>query len=317
MESGPVLTLGEALVEFFPVGPERTLAGAARFEKHAGGAPVTCAAAVARLGWRAGLIGRVGADSFSDFLLEALQAEGVDTSQVQRVPDRQIGLCFHQYPGEKVSLLFYRRDSAASTLCPEDIDAESISQAAALHVPGVTLQISESARAACLKAARLAREAGVLLSFDPNVRTFLGGGQARQAMEEMVEMASVVTPTLEEAQALTGESDPLRAALRLRERGPRVVAVTLAEKGAVLVGEGQPFFCPGYRVQVVEPTGAGDAHAAALMVALLEERGLEYAGRFANAAGALAVTATGHLGPALPTRERIAALMGEGAALTS
>lgn len=303
--TGPVLALGEVLVEFMPAQVGETMRGAFHFQKYAGGAPATYAAAIVRLGRGAGLISRVGEDPFSSFLLDALAAEGVDTSHIIRMPERQIGLCFHECIDGKTSLIFYRRDSAASTLSPDDIDAETIRKAAALHVPGTTMQISEPAMAACLKAIRLAKEAGVVVSFDPNIRNILGGRETSQAMAEALSLADLITPTLEEAAAITGQDDPLRAARELRARGPRLVVVTLAEEGSVLLGDGEPIRCPGYQVEVVEPTGAGDVHAAATMVGFLNGWDLEEIGRFANAAGARAVTAMGHMGAALPTLEEV------------
>lgn len=312
LPTAPVLALGEALVEFMPARVGETMCGAFHFQKYAGGAPATYAAAIVRFGGNAGLISRVGEDPFSTFLIEALIAEGVDTSHIARVSDRQIGLCFHECIDGKTSLIFYRRDSAASTLSPDDIDPETIRSAAALHVPGTTLQISEPAMAACLKAIRLAKEAGVVVSFDPNIRSILGGTETSQAMTEALSLADLITPTLEEAAAITGQDDPLRAARELRARGPRLVVVTLAKEGSVLLGAGEPIFCPGYQVEVVEPTGAGDVHAAATMVGFLNGWDLEEIGRFANAAGAQAVTAMGHLGGALPTLERIGLSQGKG-----
>jgi len=309
---GPVLALGEALVEFMPAQLGESMREAIRFNRYPGGAPSTYLAAVVRCGRPAGLITKVGEDPSSSFLLDALAAEGVDTSHVARMPDRQIGLCIHECIEGRTSLIFYRRDSAATTLTPEDIDREAIQKAAALHVPGTTFQISRSAMDACLEAIRIAREAGVVVSFDPNLRNILGGLETSQAMEQALAAADLITPTLEEATAITGQTDPFRAARELRARGPKLVAVTLARDGAVLVGDGEPLLCPGYRVEVVEPTGAGDVHAAATMVGYLNGWDLEEIGQFANAAGAHAVTAMGHLGPALPTLDQIGSLQRTG-----
>ena len=305
----PVLALGEALVEFMPAPAGQTMAGADHFDKFAGGAPATYAAALVRLGVPAGLITRIGEDPFSDFLLEALVAEGVAVDQIRRLPDRQIGLCFHECLAGVTSLIFYRRDSAATTMGPDDVDVEAIRSAAALHVPGVALQISEGAKEACLTAIRIAAEASVPISFDPNMRNLLGGTDTAQAMEEALSLADLVTPTSEEAAAITGQEDPSRAAVELRARGPGLVAVTLASEGAVLASGGEVITCPGFEVAVVEPTGAGDVHAAAMMIGLLSGWELERTGRFANAAGALAVTAMGHLGEALPTPESIQSML--------
>ncbi|MBQ43088.1 MAG: hypothetical protein CME15_11550 [Gemmatimonadetes bacterium] len=305
----PVLAMGEALVEFMPAPAGQTMAGADHFDKFAGGAPATYAAALVRLGVPAGLISRIGEDPFSDFLHEALAAEGVAVDQIRRLPDRQIGLCFHECLAGVTSLIFYRRDSAATTMTPDDVDVEAIRSAAALHVPGVALQISEGAKEACLTAIRIAAEASVPISFDPNMRNLLGGTDTAQAMEEALSLADLVTPTSEEAAAITGQEDPSRAAVELRARGPGLVAVTLASEGAVLASGEEVITCPGFEVAVVEPTGAGDVHAAAMMIGLLSGWELERTGRFANAAGALAVTAMGHLGEALPTPESILSML--------
>ncbi|MFH1571422.1 MAG: sugar kinase, partial [Gemmatimonadota bacterium] len=308
----PVLVLGEVLTEFMPARLGETMSAAIHFDKFAGGAPSTYAAQIAACGRPAAIISKVGEDPFSTFLLDALVAAGVDTQLITRLPDRQIGLCIHQCIDRVTSLIFYRRDSAASTLGPDDVDAALIQGAAALHVPGTTMQISESAMAASLKAIRLAREAGVVVSFDPNVRNILGSQQTGRATEEALAAAQVITPTLEEAAAITGQTDPFAAARELRARGPELVAVTLAAEGAVLLADGEPILCPGYEVEVVEPTGAGDCHAAATMVGYLNGWDLERIGLFANAAGAHAVTAMGHLGPALPSLEQIRALQERG-----
>ncbi len=298
----PVLALGEVLVELMPATVGQSMAQAVRFDKFAGGAPATYAAAIVRLGGRAALLTKVGTDAFSAFELDALRAEGVGLEHVQRLPERQIGLCIHECINGQTSLVFYRRDSAASTLAPEDIDTQVVQSAAALHVSGTSMQISPSAAAACLRAIRLAHEAGVVVSFDPNIRNILGGEDTAKAVDEALGLADLITPTLEEAEAITGCSDPFAAARALKERGPKLVAVTLAERGAVLMGqEGGPVLCPGFAVNVVEPTGAGDVHAAATLVGFLQGWGAMRIGRFANAAGAHQVTAMGHLGAALPT----------------
>ena len=75
---------------------------------------------------------------------------------LRRLPDRQIGLCFHECLSGVTPLIFYRRDSAATTITADDIDAEAIRSAASLHVSGVALQISEWAKEACLSATRVA-----------------------------------------------------------------------------------------------------------------------------------------------------------------
>jgi 2-dehydro-3-deoxygluconokinase len=306
VSESPILALGEALVEFMPPIGE-TMRSGHNWQKFAGGGPATYAAACVRLGRAASLLSLVGEDPFSDYMLDALQQEGVDTAHIGRRPGRQIGLCYHECIDGETSLTFHRHDSAATTLSPSDIDADLITHAAALHVPGTTMQISDSALETSLQAMRWASEAKIPVGFDPNIRAILGGTQTSQAMEEGLAMADVVTPTIEEATAITGCSEPVQAARELQARGARFVAVTLASDGCVLLRQGDPspIHCPGFSVDIIEPTGAGDVHAAAIMVGFLSGWETERIGQFANAAGALAVTAMGHFGPALPTLERI------------
>ena len=271
----PVLSLGEALVEFMPEPAGQSMRRAVNWRKYAGGGPATYAAAIVRCGRPAALVTRLGDDPFSDFLVDALVEEGVDVSRIRRVPGRQAGLCFHECLDGRTNLLFHRRDSAATTLGPEDIDPAAIAGAAALHVPGTTLQISAGALEAALAAMAAARAAGVPVSFDPNLRAIPGASDTAAAFEEAVAAADVVTPTLEEAAAITGLDDPVEAGRELLARGPRLVVVTLAAEGCVVLAEGEePVSCPGYPVPVVEPTGAGDCHAAATTVGFLEGLGL-------------------------------------------
>lgn len=305
-----IIAIGEILFEFFP-NPMRTpLDAAAQFQPYAGGAPLTFAATAQRLGRAAELIAVVGADPFSDFLVEGMEAEGVSARLLRRAAERQIGLVFHDNSGEDTRLIFYRNNSAGSLLGPEDVSENTIGEAELVYFPGVALQVSHSAREACMKATRLARAAGVLLAVDPNIRAIQGALESRRILEEAIGMADVVTPNQTEASALTDESDPYKAGRRLLEMGPGTVAVTMEREGCLLFHGGEEVYAPGYAVDVVEPTGAGDAFAAALCVGLLEGWPVEQMAHYANASGALAVTAVGHLGPALPTPERIAGLLG-------
>ena len=309
-----ILAIGEILFEFFPRPFHAPLDAATDFEPYAGGAPLTFAATAQRLGCAAGLIAVVGTDPFSDFLVGGMRAEGVSADLLRRVADRQIGLVFHDNSGEDTRLIFYRKGSAGSLLGPEDVTEDCIKKAALVYFPGVALQVSHSAQEACMKAARLARASGVPLAVDPNIRAIQGGLQSRRVLEEAISMADIITPSQAEAIALTRESDPHKAGRRLLEMGPGTVAVTMEREGCLLFHQGQEVYAPGYAVDVIEPTGAGDAFAAALCVGLLQGWPAERMAHYANAAGALAVTAIGHLGPALPTPEKIGALLAGGRA---
>src|SRR5207248_4361160 len=103
----------------------------------------------------------------------------------------------------------------------------------------------------------------------------------------------LVTPGLAEAEGITGEQEPARAAARLRELGARIAVVTLGADGCYVDGVGFAAHVQGISVEAVDGTGAGDAFAAGFLYGLLVEWPLERIARFANAAGALATTAVG------------------------
>lgn len=311
---GSIIAIGEILLEFFPKPLHAPLDTATDFKPCAGGAPLTFAATAQRLGCAAELIAVVGTDPFSHLLVDGMKSEGLSTDLLRQVADRQIGLVFHDNSDEDTRLIFYRNDSAGSLLGPEDVTEDSIKKAALVYFPGVALQVSHATQEACMKAARLAGASGVPLAVDPNIRAIQGGLQSRRVLEGAISMADIITPNQAEAIALTRESNPHKAGRRLLEMGPKTVAVTMEREGCLLFHQGEEVYAPGYAVDVIEPTGAGDAFAAALCVGLLQGWPAEQIAHYANAAGALAVTAIGHLGPALPTPEKIGALLAGGRA---
>ena len=185
-----------------------------------------------------------------------------------------------------------------------------MSEAYALHFPGMLLELSPELRETSLLAAHTAKEQGVLLSFDPNIRFELGSGSESLArLVSVLQMADVVAPTLAEGRTITGKTsagDVLRA---LHAMGPKLVALTRDKDGAAVSCGGLVALCDGIDVPVVDPTGAGDTFAAALIVALQQGMPLSKMALFCNCAGTLVVTKRGAIGHAVPTLGEVEALM--------
>lgn len=309
--AGRILTLGELLVDLIPLEDGGRIAAPGAVLKTASGSAGICACAAALLGARSGFLGKVGVDALSRMVYDTLVESGVDCSRVVVSPEGQIGLAFLEYlPDGRRNYQYYRSGSVGSRYAAQDLDRAYLAGAYALHFPGMLLELSEPMREASMEAARLAREAGVLVSFDPNLRVELGrSAEAEARMMRALSLADVIAPTLEEGRAITGRrsvGDVLRA---LHALGPSVVALTRDKDGAVLSIGGQVALCGGIDVPVADPTGAGDTFDAALLVALQRGMALEQAALFANCAGTLAVTRRGAIGMALPTREQVEALM--------
>jgi len=290
-----VLTLGELLAEFLRPGVDQPLDRPGEMlGPFPGGAPVIFIATVARLGWPAAMIGLVGADPFGDMLVRRLETDGVDVRGVRRTSATTTAVAFVAYAADgSRQFIFHLADAAAGRLGPADVDPNLAQQAVWLHLSGSALSISESMRAACMRALELATDARV--SLDPNLRPELLGGveRARALLAPILARAEIVFPSAGELEAMTGERDPDHAAQRLLAQGPHLVVLKRGAAGCTVYSASGPADVPAFPVDEVDPTGAGDAFAAGFVVAVL--RGLPplEAARYANAVGALAVSKRG------------------------
>lgn len=266
-----ILSIGESMVEFFA---EEPLAEANQFQKSFAGDAMNLLAAAARLGSSCGFLSRVGNDPLQNYLLESWQELGVDTSRVRRVDGRN-GIYFISIHGRgEREFTYYRSGSAPSTMTPEDLDPGYIAQARVLHISGITQAISETARATALAAARIANEADVCVSFDPNFRPALwSAAEARAAAEELLPYVDIALPSgPEESELLFGLKTPQETADYLRGFGPHAVAVKLGEAGAYVSAEGGTGAIPAFNVpDVVDTTGAGDAFDGAFLHGLVRD----------------------------------------------
>lgn len=323
-----VVCLGELLIDFVPETNGLALSDVASFRRAAGGAPANVAAAVSKLGGTSRFIGKIGSDPFGDYLYDTLEAAGVDiASTLLRTEEARTGLAFVSLrsDGER-DFLFYRSPAADMLLKPEEISPSVFADAAVFHYGSVSL-IEEPCRSATDHAARLAREAGAIVSYDPNVRLALWPDEAaaRETILARLPLADLVKVSEEEIGFLTGESADLAAgAAKLLAAGPSVIVVTLGAKGCRVFTASASRAVPGVRVDAVDATGAGDGFVGGLLYELARQ-GVEapqLAGafadasfadealRFANAVGAITATKRGAI-PALPTFSAVAALLEE------
>jgi 2-dehydro-3-deoxygluconokinase len=294
-----VVTLGETMVLLLAeqAGPMRE---ATSFRRHIAGAESNLAVALCRLGQTAGWISRLGDDEFGHAVLFRIRGEGVDVSRVKTDPRAPTGVVVRESrevgPIEQV---YYRRGSAASYLSPADLDADYIGAATYLHLTGITPALSPTCREAVFAAAEIARAAGVRIVLDPNYRSKLWDPTAaREVILDLAGHADILLPGKEEAELLSGESDPRAAALHLKKLGPQVVVVKLGADGALAVtdDDDQVLHSPAMHLErVVDPVGAGDAFAAGLLSGLLKGLTIADALDLANRCGALAMTSPGDM----------------------
>ncbi len=307
---GQILSLGELLVDLIPVENGGRIEKTGAVLKVASGSAGIFACAISALGAKSGFLGKVGKDALSRMVYDTIRDCGVDMRHVVTSAEGQIGLAFIEYlPDGSRNYEYYRSHSVGSLFRAEELDTEAFDGAYALHFPGMLLDLSPELREASLFAARTAKEKGVLLSFDPNIRTELNRKESMERMIGVIRMADIIAPTLAEGRMITGKEsvgDVLRA---LHDLGPAVVALTMDKDGAAVSSAGQVALCEGIDVPVVDPTGAGDTFAAALVVALQRGMSLSDTALFCNCAGTLVVTKRGVIGQAIPTLAEISALM--------
>jgi fructokinase len=324
-----VLTIGEALIDFVSTKAEVTLREAPGFEKAAGGAPANVAVGLARLGVSSGFIGRVGDDPFGHFLADTLATEGVDVSQLGFERRARTGLAFVSLTAEgERDFVFFRHPSADMFLSPGHINPSYVNKARAIVYGSIGL-IAEPCRSAVLKALAITHAAGALRIYDANLRLSLWGSEseARYGLRLGLDRADVVKLSQDELEFLSGTRD-LKAGMKALWRaqssqgeGTRLMIVTLGAQGCAYRTATDFGQIPGYRVDTLDTTGAGDGFLAGLLAELLwpngqhaldtgltfERESIERALRFANAAGALTTVRHGAI-PALPSRAEVEAL---------
>jgi fructokinase len=308
-----VISHGEMLIDFVSTVNGVSLIEAPSFLKAPGGAPANVAVGLARLGVSAGFMGQVGDDAFGHFLEQTLRENKVDVSALRFSREAHTMLAFValRVDGER-DFVFYRQPSADMLYRPEDVEEAYVRSARVFHFGTISL-ISEPARSAALHAVKIAREAGLLISFDPNLRLNLwpDAKAARDGMRLGWLLANVIKVSEEEL-AFLGETDDLaEAARKLWHNDLRVMIITRGQAGSRYVTTAFNGEVAGYAVNAVDTTGAGDGFVAGLLKGLLEqpdayanEDRLRAVCRFANAVGALTTTRRGAI-PALPTFEQV------------
>ncbi len=323
-----LITIGRAIVDLYGDQVGGRLEDMGSFAKYVGGSPTNTAFGSARLGLKAGLISRVGADHFGRFIRETLAREGVDVRGISFDPARLTGLAFLGIRDfEHFPLLFYRRDCADMALSADDIDPALITQARATLISGTHLSTPQ-VFAASLKAARTARAAGRKVVFDIDYRPVLWGLTALDAGEtrfvadpavtarllEAGRLCDLIVGTEEEFQVLGGEADPIEALKAIRRETDALLVCKRGPLGCVAfpgaVGDGfeTGVARAGVTVEVFNVLGAGDAFMAGFLRGWLRDATLETALDYANGCGALVVSRHG-CAPAMPTWPELAAFL--------
>ena len=298
------LSFGEPLVGFYPASGS-SIVDDAPLIKTWGGDTSNFAIGVARLGRTSAYLTRVGLDPFGLSFLRLWEKNGVDTSLAGMDNERHTGLYFVSFDGGKHSLTYYRKDSAASAICPSDLGADLLRGYKILHLSGISLGMSKSAMETGLALMRQARLFGCRISFDINYRAAQWAARDEAAKKFDFAIAGGVDfleITDDEMLALGWGS----SIEDIAERYPNVETILMKRgvAGASIMARGEKFEVPAFAVAVKDTVGAGDSFDAGFLSATLEGATAREAGIFAAATAALTCTGTGPL-EKMPHRKEV------------
>lgn len=284
------------------------------FTVHPGGAEATVAVGVTRLGFDAGWISVLGQDEMGIQMRNLLRGEGVDVSHVRMQSGRNTSVFLRErLPGGNARHVYYRKDSAFTTISPDILDEEYVGSARFLHITGITPALSASAEATMWRAVEIARARGVTVVFDPNVRLSLWSrDKAREILERFMKAADIVLPGLEDLQMLYGQiacQDAQGALELLRNMGCRRFALKVGVQEVLACDGGRLETLPVDRIDApVDLMGAGDSFAAGFVTGMLRGQSLTEAARLGNIVARCAIQMPGNI-ESLPTWEEVSRVM--------
>lgn len=281
------------------------------------GAEYNVALGLTRLGFSVAYVTKLGNDVWGSFIQNDMVLNHIDTQFVKTLPWGKTGYMFKEltFTGDP-SVYYYRANSAASGISPEDFEEISLEQFDAIHLTGVLPALSKSAQEATLYLAKEAKRRGIFLSFDPNLRPSLweNEGEMIHFVQEISQLCDLFLPGIAEAKQLTGK-ETVEEILKEYEKIP-LLALKVGEQGAYIQTPNTCSLIPGFSVdQVVDTVGAGDGFAVGVLSGLLEGLSFEKAVERGNAIGARQVTFRSDNG-GLPTREELSAFCKRGAGVS-
>lgn len=304
------VTFGEAMA-MFVANESGSLDEVAQYTRALAGAETNVATGLARLGHSTGWIGRVGDDPFGRYIHTALSGSGIDTQHITVDPQAPTGFQIKSHAGGgDPEVVYFRRNSAGSRLAWQDTLESYIGGARHLHITGIPLALSPSTREFAFRAAHVARQHGVTVSFDTNLRPVLWASTAEmiEVTHQMVRLADIVLPGVSEGQVLLGTNDPIEIGQTYLDMGAATVVVKDGGNGATLVTRTEVLHRKVFPVTVIDTVGAGDGFAAGFISGTLDRLSPRGALRRAAAVGALATTSPGDR-DGLPDRLQLEAFL--------
>lgn len=287
-----VITIGRIGVDIYPLQVGVGLDEVTSFGKFLGGSATNVAVAAAKYGLKSAVITRTGADSFGRYLQNELTRLGVDNRFVSEVKGLNTPVVFCEiYPPDDFPLYFYRDPIAPDLIInANELDLDAISQAKIYWstVTGLSQEPSRNAHHVAWDAR--AKKQHTILDLDYRPMFWASKDLASAEVEKALSKVTIAIGNKEECEVAVGETDPIRAADALLERGVEIAVVKQGPKGVLAKTKDEFVEVPPYFVDVVNGLGAGDSFGGAFCYGMLQGWGLEKVLKFANIAGAIVAT---------------------------
>jgi len=260
-------------------------------EEVCGGSAANTIVGLARLGVNVGFIGKIALDREGDLQLGDFCKEHVDTNGIIQAKKGHSGNVMG-FVDEKGARALYIQSGVNDTIAPEEVNLQYIALAQFLHISSfVGAQSFETQKKIVANL-----PTNVKVSFDPGI-LYIRKGMAQ--LESIIARSYVMMPNSIELAQLTGESDPKKGAALLIDKGVKVVAVKMGDKGCYVTNGKEEHSIEPFKVSVIDTTGAGDAFCAGFLYGLLNKKSLRDCGQLGNFAGSRCVMKMGAR-PGLP-----------------
>lgn len=289
-----IIAVGELLVEFVSHQKGCELKALSQFSgPYPSGAPAICIDQAARIGASTQIFGAVGNDNFGAALIDRLQSNGVETANIARDSDKTTGVAFVSYfeDGSR-TFIFHLNGTAADTIHPDDIKLPP--GPLILHFSGSSLG-NPKLRAAIEHTVNEVIKRGGHVSCDPNARAeLMNDAEIKTVLTKSMEKSRYLFPSESDLAFIYPELSQDDAIAHLLNSGVETIALTCGEQGStIFTSNNDPLRLGGHTVEEIDPTGAGDCFCGTFLAMMANGNPPEISGRYANAAGAIAVTKRG------------------------
>lgn len=287
-----IISIGECLLE---LSTNESMKYAEVFNKYFGGDTINTAVAAARMGSKVGYITRIGNDAFKEYLLDAINSEGINTDCIRLVEGTNSLYLLSRQPNGKKEFAYYRKKSAATSLSVDDIDEEYIKNSSIIYSTGITQSLSSSSKDMVKKAFLLAKENQTKVAYDPNFRQGLWSiEEGKEALDELAELTNIMFLSNKlDGEKLLGISSPDKLIKHFWDLGVQIVVIKMSEQGSSIGYNGEIRNIPAFNTEIIDSTGAGDAYNGGFLHGIVSGYTPFEAGQLASVVAGLQVNGLG------------------------